>query len=153
MAKAPIPHVRVAIAVVERRGRYLICRRRAGDHFGGYWEFPGGKKDAKESWEACLRRELREELGIAVRAVRVFGRLQHRDPDRRISFRIYRCQVARGRPRPLGTQAVRWVTSAELPRYRFPPADRALLARLSREGSLPRRRWNAILRVRRRDVS
>ena len=53
------PRVQVALAVIERRGRYLICRRRADDHFGGYWEFPGGKKDAEESWEACVRRELR----------------------------------------------------------------------------------------------
>ena len=125
--------VRVAIAVIERRGRYLICRRRADDHLGGYWEFPGGKKEAKESWERCLRRELREELGIAVRDLRPFGRLHHRYPDRRISFRIYRCRVARGRPAPLGTQAVRWVTAAQLPRYRFPPADGSLVNRLTRE--------------------
>ncbi|OGX33141.1 MAG: hypothetical protein A3E56_02280 [Omnitrophica WOR_2 bacterium RIFCSPHIGHO2_12_FULL_64_13] len=148
-----VPTCKVALAVVERRKRYLICRRRADAHFGGYWEFPGGKKEARESWEACLRRELREELGVSVRALRGFGRLQHRYPDRRISFRIYRCQIARGRPKPLGTADIRWATAEELPRYRFPPADLALIARLTEAGSLPRRRRHAILTRQRRNRS
>ncbi len=126
----PIPHVRVAIAVVERDGRYLICRRRPNDHFGGYWEFPGGKKEVRESWEACLRRELREELGVSVRNLRPFGRIRHQYPDRLISFRVFRCQLARGEPRPLGTQAIRWVRAEQLGRDRFPPADCTLIARL-----------------------
>lgn len=132
MTQSPIPHVRVAIAVIERNGHYLICRRRAADHLGGYWEFPGGKKETRERWEACLRRELREELGVVVRHLRSFMRIQHRYADRLISFRVFRCQLARGRPRPLGTQAIRWVTARQLSRYRFPPADRSLIARLLR---------------------
>lgn len=126
------PQVHVAMAVIIRRNHYLICRRRRNDHFGGYWEFPGGKKEARESWEACLRRELREELGVAVRNLQPFGRIRHQYPDRLISFRVFRCQLARGRPKPLGTQAIRWVTAGQMSRYRFPPADRSLIARLLR---------------------
>ncbi|MBI4342403.1 MAG: NUDIX domain-containing protein, partial [Candidatus Omnitrophica bacterium] len=65
-----------SLAVIERRGRYLICRRRRGDFLGGFWEFPGGKRKPRESWEACLRRELREELGVAVTAIRPLCRLR-----------------------------------------------------------------------------
>jgi mutator protein MutT len=120
-----------AIALIERRGRYLICRRIAGDAFGGCWEFPGGKRKAGESWEACLRRELREELGVAVRAISPYGRIRHRYAGRPILFQVYRCAIARGRPRPLASAALRWVAPAQLARYRFPPANRRLIARLT----------------------
>lgn len=125
-----------AVAVIERRGRLLICRRREGDSFGGCWEFPGGKREPGESWEACLRREVREELGVSVRALRPYGWMRHAFPDGTVSFRVFRCAIARGRPRPLGAQALRWVSAAELSRYRFPPANRRLLARLASEPRL-----------------
>jgi mutator protein MutT len=124
--------VGAAIAVIERRGRVLICRRRRGEFLGGYWEFPGGKREPGESWEACLRRELREELGVAVRGVRLLMRLRHRYRNRPVFvFRVYRCVVAGGTPRPLAAAALRWVPRGRLSRYRFPPANRPLLAKLS----------------------
>ncbi len=54
----------VTAAVIERGGRYLVTRRQKGVHLEGLWEFPGGKCDAGESLADCLRRELREELGV-----------------------------------------------------------------------------------------
>ena len=120
-----------AIAVIERRGRYLICRRRRGEFLGGYWEFPGGKREPGEPWEACLRREMNEELGVTVKAVRPFGSLRYRYPGRPMFFfKVYRCAIARGTPRPLAAAALRWVRPSQLGRYRFPPANRGLIARL-----------------------
>ncbi len=130
MSRSRTPHVRVAIAVIERNSRYLICRRRGGGHLGGYWEFPGGKKEARESWEACLRRELREELGVSVRSLRPDGRFAYGYADRRVAFTVFRCAIARGTPRPLAARALRWVTASQLTRYRFPPANRRLIRRI-----------------------
>ena len=125
-----------AVAVIERRGRILICQRRDEDSFGGCWEFPGGAREAGESWIACLRRELREELGVSVRAIRPYSRMRHEFTDGTVFFRVFRCLLARGRPRPLDAQALRWVRAQELIRYQFPPANQALIARLS-EGPGP----------------
>ena len=55
---------KVTAAVIEKDGRILIAKRRIGDRHGGRWEFPGGKIDSGETPEECLKRELREELGI-----------------------------------------------------------------------------------------
>ncbi|MBI3455027.1 MAG: NUDIX domain-containing protein [Candidatus Rokubacteria bacterium] len=70
--------VQSAIALIERRGRLLICRRRPGGFLGGYWEFPGGKRRPGERWAACLRRELREELGVSVGRLRPLMVIRHR---------------------------------------------------------------------------
>jgi 8-oxo-dGTP diphosphatase len=62
--------VDVAVGVlIDADGRFLLTSRPDGKVYAGYWEFPGGKLEAGESVEAALRRELHEELGIAIGAV------------------------------------------------------------------------------------
>jgi mutator protein MutT len=56
--------VEVSAGLVFRNGKLLITQRYPNAHLGGLWEFPGGKRECDESFEACLARELREELGI-----------------------------------------------------------------------------------------
>ena len=59
--------VEVAAAVIQREdGRFLLGQRPAGKVYAGYWEFPGGKAEAGEPAAAALKRELHEELGIAI---------------------------------------------------------------------------------------
>ena len=129
-----VRRIQAALALIERRGRCLICRRRPGDVLGGYWEFPGGKRRTGESWAACLRRELREELGVRVTRAVVFQRVRFRGPDRsQVLFVVFRCSVT-GRPRPLAARALRWVWLDQLGRYRFPPANQAILERLAERG-------------------
>lgn len=120
--------LQVAIAVIERRGRMLICRRRAWDHYGGLWEFPGGKRRPGERWVGCLRREVREELGVEVGRVQACGGMRFRDDAGTVSFRVFRCAIVRGIPRPLAAQALRWVPWSRLRHFRFPPANRRLIA-------------------------
>ena len=60
--------VRVAAAVILRAdGHVLLAQRPPGKAYEGYWEFPGGKLEPRETAAAALRRELHEELGITVR--------------------------------------------------------------------------------------
>ena len=56
----------VAAGIIWDGARVLIARRQDGDHQGGRWEFPGGKRHDRETIEECLRREMREEIGIDV---------------------------------------------------------------------------------------
>jgi len=59
--------VDVAVGVlIDAAGRFLLTSRPAGKVYAGYWEFPGGKVESGETIEQALRRELHEELGIAI---------------------------------------------------------------------------------------
>ena len=120
----------VAFAVVKRRGLYLICQRKAGTHLAGCWEFPGGKREPGESWLACLRREIREELGVGVVRVKPWTMLLHRYPGKHIRFKVFRCGL-RGTPKALQIKQLRWVLAEQLSRFKFPPADARLIRRLA----------------------
>ena len=62
--------VDVAVGVlIQPDGDFLLTSRPPGKVYEGYWEFPGGKLEPGETVEQALRRELHEELGIAVKAV------------------------------------------------------------------------------------
>ena len=63
-----ITHVAVAILTKEN-GEYLLASRPQGKPWAGWWEFPGGKIEEKESAEHALKRELKEELGIAATVI------------------------------------------------------------------------------------
>jgi len=56
--------INVTAALITHSNKILSVRRSADKHLAGYWEFPGGKLEEGETLEACLKRELEEELGI-----------------------------------------------------------------------------------------
>ena len=136
------PLVQAAIAVIERRGRILIARRPAAAHLGGCWEFPGGKRRVGETWAACVRRELAEELGIRAIALRRMATIRFRYADRRVYLAVFRCAAA-DRPSSHRGQAVRWVARRALRRYRWPAANRELIAQLSGRAATGSRRVSA----------
>lgn len=126
----------VAAGLVFRRGRLLIARRRPQDHLGGLWEFPGGKREPAETFEDCLRRELREELGIEVEVAALLETITHHYPEKVVHLRFFHCLWRRNEPQPMGCQAFAWVASHELVSYKFPSADAQILQRLQTDAQL-----------------
>lgn len=122
--------IEVAAGLVFREGRLLLTQRQAGDHLGGLWEFPGGKRHADETFEQCLRRELEEELGIWVEVGALFEAIDWAYPEKTVHLRFYRCLWRQHEPRLLECQAIAWVGPEQLGLYPFPAADARLLDRL-----------------------
>lgn len=129
-----LPTTEVAAAVIEADGRYLITRRVRG-HLEGFWEFPGGKVRPGETLPECLRREVREELGIEVSVGEKLETVTWRYSNRTLVLHFFRCGLAGGEIAPQEGQAFAWVAPEELERYQFPPADASLIDRLRRGGS------------------
>ena len=124
-----LPTVEVAAAVIEADGRYLITRRVKG-HLEGLWEFPGGKVRPGETLPECVRREVREELGIEISVGKKIETVTWRYPERTVVLHFFRCRQASGEITPQEGQAFAWVAAEELDRYQFPPADASLISRL-----------------------
>jgi 8-oxo-dGTP diphosphatase len=116
----------VAAAVIERGGELLITRRLQGVHLEGLWEFPGGKCEPSETLEACLVREIREELAVDVLVGDEVFTTTHTYPERRVTLHFLRCELL-GTPKPQLGQEMRWVKRNELGELEFPPADAELI--------------------------
>lgn len=110
-------------ALINAEGKVLLAQRPAGKHMAGYWEFPGGKFEPQETATEALRRELQEELGIAVRACEPLITLSHDYSDRKVRLHIFVVTAWDGVPQSLDKQALNWVPAADLPSWDLLPAD------------------------------
>jgi A/G-specific adenine glycosylase len=125
--RKPLPHYDIAAGVIWRGERMLIAQRPPRGLLGGLWEFPGGKREPGESLEECLRREVREELGIAVQVGALLASVEHAYTHFRITLHAFHCQYLSGDPQCTACTAWRWVTAQELERYAFPAANREII--------------------------
>lgn len=119
-----------AAALVDVDGRVLICQRPPGKAMAGLWEFPGGKLEAAETPEACLIRELEEELGIAVTlpCLAPFVFASHAYETFHLLMPLYLVRRWEGRVENRHHAALAWVKPSKLTDYPMPPADAPLVA-------------------------
>jgi 8-oxo-dGTP diphosphatase len=119
--------IRVVAAVIEWRGRLLICQRRRGDLFE--------KLRPSESPREGLLRELREELGSsAARIGSPVYRTRHRykEYSSGVELTFFRVWEVFPAPQNLAAECMLWSRPKDLPRYNFLPADRELVGKLVR---------------------
>lgn len=104
-APAPTHSVSVAGVVVRNNGRVLAIQRRDN----GRWEAPGGVLELGETFEQGVRREVREETGIAVEVDRLTG--AYKNMPRGVVALVYRCHPAGGRATTTDeSRRVEWLT-------------------------------------------
>ena len=122
--------IEVAAGLIFDSDRLLIAQRPLGVHLAGLWEFPGGKREFGETYEACLLREIREELGCEVLVGPMLHESEHAYPEKCVRIRFFHCQLVSGIPEPLECAALRWVSPDSLGQFQFPEADQALIEQL-----------------------
>ena len=122
----------VAAALIDADGRVLVQQRPPGKPMAGLWEFPGGKIDVGETPEAALRRELEEELGIAIDESCLAPAVFASEPmaDRHLLLLLYVLRKWPGSPEARHASALHWLRPVELHRLDMPPADRPLIGLL-----------------------
>ena len=107
----------VAVAIIVEQSCVLLVHRRANDG-APPWVLPGGKVEPGESAGQAAAREVLEETGLTVRAVRILGERIH--PDTGAHLVYVACEVIAGTARVASAgevEAVEWVPVGNLGGY------------------------------------
>jgi A/G-specific adenine glycosylase len=126
--KAPrraLPHHEVAVGVIWKGRKLLIARRPPKGLLGGLWEFPGGKREAGESLEESLHRQVLEELGITIGVRQHLTTVRHGYSHFRVTLHAFECDWQKGRPNAPNGWA--WVALRKLVDYPFPRANQKIM--------------------------
>lgn len=125
--------IEVVAALIWDKDKFLICKRPANKARGLLWEFAGGKVEPGETKEQALIRECQEELAITVEQHEVFTEVTHEYPDITVHLTLFNCTISRGQMQLLEHNDMEWITSAEIPNYKFCPADEEILKKIIEE--------------------
>ena len=128
---------KVAAAVIEKDGKILIARRKRDDSQAGKWEVPGGKLKPGETPEACLNRELREELGIETEVGAFFCSSRFVSPHMAVELLVYRTSYVSGKIALHEHDRVEWVAPEALREADFSEADKPVVRKLKQEARSP----------------
>lgn len=123
------PRIEVAIAIIQRDDQVLIRRRDPDVPLGGYWEFPGGKRDPGETIHGCVIRECAEELGIRVVPLHSLAPIDYSYPHGDVRLFPFICRIESAEP--VLPDNSRWVCLDRLHQFEFPPANAPLLRQIA----------------------
>jgi 8-oxo-dGTP diphosphatase len=115
--------IKVAAALIKKSNQILVARRSNRDYLDGLWEFPGGKIEAGETPENCLRREILEELNIYIEVKGFFADSIYEYPGKRIHLLAYWANLLEGEIILQVHDRVEWTSAKGLSKYAFAPAD------------------------------
>ncbi len=126
--KGATPHYTIGVGVIANdAGEVLVQKRPAAGLLGGLWEFPGGKRQGRETLPETVRREIAEELEIEVQVGDPIATIRHAYTHFHITLHAYHCHHLRGAPRPRAADAWQWLPVARLPELAFPRANQRIL--------------------------
>ena len=122
----------VAVALLERDGKVLICRRRNDQAHAGKWEFPGGKVEPGEAPGQALARELNEELDILAESFQEVCRYEYSYPGKPpICLVFFRVDRYVGSLRGTQFADLKWEDREALPTYDFLEGDARIVRELA----------------------
>ncbi len=125
-----LPQIEVAVVILYDGPRMLVNLRPEGTFFGGWWEWPGGKREPGETLEQCAHRELSEEIGLTAQSLALYDHATADYPGRRVVMSFF---IGRLKPgsKPHGNALQhKWLLPAEVKSLRFLEANLPVLQRL-----------------------
>ena len=119
----PSKKIEVSAGIIIKNKKVYIQQRAKDGLMGGLWEFPGGKRKKGESSEECLRREIKEELGVNVVSLNKVMTIKHTYTQFRVTLTVFNCKLQKKQIRPDGCEQWKWVSLSNLKKYPFPAAN------------------------------
>ncbi|MFZ0391305.1 MAG: (deoxy)nucleoside triphosphate pyrophosphohydrolase [Calditrichia bacterium] len=123
----------LAAIIYNEDNAILLAQRGPKQTHSGLWEFPGGKLRPGEDPCSCLRREIKEELGLSIQVDEFFEASNYQYPGSNILLLAYRCTLSGGKLEPVEHQMVKWLLPEELTRYEVTAADLPIIHKLQRK--------------------
>ena len=108
----------------------IFATQRGYGNYKDGWEIPGGKLEPGETPEACIIREIKEELDTEVKAEKILGVVDYDYPDFHLTMHCILCTIVSGEPKLLEHEAAKWVTKETLYSVDWLPADRLILGKI-----------------------
>ncbi|MFT2090168.1 8-oxo-dGTP diphosphatase MutT [Paraglaciecola sp. 2405UD69-4] len=122
--------VEVAVGVIKQGDDIYISKRADDLHQGGKWEFPGGKREADETIEQALSRELSEEIGIQVTKQTPFMIIEHDYGDKKVRLDVRLVDGFEGTASHQEGQVSLWANINALSDFTFPEANKQIITKL-----------------------
>lgn len=117
----------VTCALIIKNGKLLITRNGSNSDHALQWEFPGGKIDKDETQEACIVREIMEELELTIRIETPLVPIEHNYGTKEIRLIPFICSVNGGKLKLNNHIAEKWIDLEELKNIDFSEADKRLI--------------------------
>jgi len=128
--KSSIKRLRIiaCIGLILYQEKILITKRTNNKTLRRYWEFPGGKKEKKESLHSCLKREIKEETGLEISLKHRLPKIKHDYKNFSVTLYPYICNLSSVKLSQV--RQFKWVSLNKLIKYKFPPANKSILKNL-----------------------
>ncbi len=105
----------------------VFATQRCYGDYKVWWEIPGGKIEQGETPEACIEREIREELATEVHAEKVLGVVEYDYPAFHLTMHCILCTIVNGKLELLAHENAAWLTKENLRTVNWLPADLQIL--------------------------
>lgn len=123
--------IEVTAAIIMDQDTVLIAQKESTHKLAGLWEFPGGKIEPGETPEACLERELEEEMGVKIEITGFFADYTYSLQTSVLHLNGYKARITEGTITLHEHDAARWVPVSKLADYDFVPSDMGFVERLT----------------------
>jgi 8-oxo-dGTP diphosphatase len=122
--------VAVVCAIIIFNEKILAVQRGPQMSLPMKWEFPGGKIEENETEEACIKREIREELNIEILLLKKLSSSFYKYPNINVELIPYVAQYLTGEIELKEHQSYQLLTLAELNNLDWAEADLSIIKEL-----------------------
>ena len=124
----------VSCCILQKRNKILVTSRPPSKPFSGFYEFPGGKLEKKESFYDAVIRELNEELGIKAKAqdLAIIDNITHSYKNNHIVIMaVFLLKKWYGLLKPRESQEIQWLLRSNTRKLNFLDGSKIILERLN----------------------
>lgn len=125
-AKASIPKIHAAAAVIrDKQQRILLVQRKLDGLLGGLWMLPQTNCEADENYQTCLQRNFQKDFGTEIFVGEEMTHATQTFTHFHLTLCAFACEIHQGKLK--SKLKMKWVARAEMSKYSFGKADRAII--------------------------